>query len=94
MGGISAPDTAVLTGQGDISGDITSIRRNGVLGAFASNDLGSGNYTNQPLYIGRNGAGVNPFNGYLYSLIVRGAPTPSYQITATEAWINSKIGAY
>ena len=89
-----SPATAVLTGIGDISGDISTQRRNGVQVAQATTDQGTGNYANAPIYIGRRGGASLPFNGYLHSLIVRGAATSATDITATETWVNSKTGAY
>jgi hypothetical protein len=92
--GFPAPITNVLTGIGDISGDVATLRANGVQVATASADQGTGNFSNAALYIGRRGGASLPFNGYLYQLIVRGAPTTAADITATETWVNSKTGAY
>lgn len=90
----ASPDTAVLTGVGDISGDIAILRRNGTQVATSAADQGTGNFANSILYIGRRGGTSLPFNGYLYSLIVRGAATPSSLITQTERWVNQRTGAY
>jgi hypothetical protein len=90
----NAPDTAVITGTGNISGDLNTVRRNGVLGTNATADLGAGNFGNYPLFIGaRNNASLY-FNGWLTSLIVRGAQSTQSQIEATEAWVNQRTGAY
>lgn len=90
----AAPDTAVITGIGDISGDSGIIRRNGVQISASAADQGTGNYANDIVYIGRRGGTTLPFNGRLYSLIVRGAETTAADITASETWVNSKTGAY
>jgi hypothetical protein len=92
--GYVAPITNVVTGLGDISGDISTVRVNGAQVGQSSTDQGTGNYGNYPLFIGRRGGTSLPFNGYLYSLIVRGAATPANLITATETWVNSRTGAY
>lgn len=89
-----SPDTSVITGIGDISGDITSIRRNGSIVEVSTLDQGTGNYGNYPLFIGRRAGTSSPFNGNLYSLIIRGAQSTDAQITQTETWVNSKTGAY
>jgi len=91
----SAPITAILTGLGDISGDVSEISVNGLLRQTATADQGTGNYLAYPLYIGRRGGTTLPFNGRIYSLIVRfGANLTTGQITATESWVNGETGAY
>lgn len=74
----------------------TSIRSNGnnktltILGSDATST-----FLAYPLYIGRRGGTSLPFNGHLYSLIVRfGSNLPIETIEQTEAWINGKTGAY
>ena len=91
----TAPITNVLTGLGDISGDTATLRINGVQVGQTTADQGTGNYLAYPLYIGRRGGSTLPLNGRIYSLIVRfGANLTDGQITATEAWVNSKTGAF
>jgi hypothetical protein len=53
-----------------------------------------GNFGNYPLYLGRRGGASLPFNGRIYSIIVRGALSTTQEITDTENWVNSKTGAY
>jgi hypothetical protein len=93
-GTILAPNTAVLTGLGNISGDVATLRVNGTQAATSSVDQGTGNYGNYPLYIGRRNNASLPYNGRLYSLIVRGAQSTDAQIASTEAWVNGKTKAY
>jgi hypothetical protein len=93
--GFAAPITNVVTGIGDISGDVATIRVNGVDLQTTTTDQGTGNYLAYPLYLGRRGGVGNPFNGRMYSLIVRfGANLDNTAITRTENWVNSKTGAY
>jgi hypothetical protein len=92
--GATAPDTSVIVGVGDISGDIELIRRNGTQAGVSTADQGTGNYGNYPLYIGRRNNASLPFNGRIYQLIIRGAESNAGQIAATEAWCNSKTRAY
>ena len=91
----AAPITNVLTGLGDISGDVARLRINGVQTAETLTDQGTGNYLAYPIYIGRRGGTSLPFNGQIYGLIVRfGANLASSQITDAETWTNGKTGAY
>jgi hypothetical protein len=90
----AAPITSVVTGLSDISGDVATLRVNGVQVATSSSDQGTGNYGNYPLYIGMRAGTSLPFNGYLYNLIVVGKPLTSDQIYAIENYVNSKTGAY
>ncbi|MCJ7824969.1 MAG: LamG domain-containing protein, partial [Anaerolineales bacterium] len=89
------PSTNVLTGLGDISGDLATLRINGTQAAQSTADQGTGNFLAYPLYIGRRGGTTLPFNGRLYPMIVRFGPTlTTEQIEQTETYVNSKTGAY
>jgi hypothetical protein len=81
---IAAPATRVLTGIGNIAGDSTSLRVNGAVSDTDTGDQGTGNYANAVLYIGRRGGSTLPFNGILYTLIVRGATTTTGTIADFE----------
>lgn len=94
----AAPDTSVIAAQYDIAqasvwGGEISFRRNGVVSAKADSQgsAGTGNFSQKPLYIGSRAGTSLPFNGHLYSLIVRGAQTPLSQIEATERYIKQKM---
>jgi hypothetical protein len=90
----AAPDTSVLTGIGNISGDIATLRRNGSVVQTDTGEQGTGNYTSQVLYLGSRGGSSARLNGRLYSLIVRGAASTAAEITNTETWVNGKTKAY
>ena len=91
----TSPITSVISGLGDIAGASNLIRVNGSQVGSTLTTQGTGNYLAYPLYIGRRGGSTLPFNGRLYSLIVRFGPNlTTGQITATETWVNSKTGAY
>lgn len=92
--GYAAPITTVLSGLGDIATPGMTIRGNGVQGATSTTSQGTGTYGNYPMYIGRRGSTTFPFNGRLYSLIVRGAASSADQITRAETWVNGKTGAF
>jgi len=90
----AAPITEVLTGIGDISGDTNIFRKNSVPTSILT-DQGTGNFLPYVLYIGRRGGTTLPFNGRIYSLIMRfGANLTAGQIASTEAYVNGKTGAY
>lgn len=92
---VNAPDTSTVTLTADIAGDLVALRTNGVSRSSGTGDQGTGNYLAYPLYIGRRAGTSLPFNGRLYSLIVRfGNNLPIETIEQTEAWINGKTGAY
>lgn len=89
----ASPQTFVLTGIGDISGDLVQLRQNGALIGSDTDDNGTGNFGNYPLYIGRRGGSSLPFNGHLYGLIVRfGVNLPTAQITQTERMLSRRTG--
>lgn len=86
------PVTAVLMGAHSISDDLSSCRGNGVSGRNGTYDKGTGNFGNYPLYIGARNQSQYFFNGYIYSLIIRGAQSTNKQVSNAESWINKKIG--
>jgi hypothetical protein len=97
----TSPITNVLSCLFDIGGATIAQeiipRINGVTPTLTSTDsgqAGTGNYGNYPLYIGRRGGTTLPFNGRIYSLIVRGAETSTAQIEAGESYLNTKTRAF
>ena len=94
ISGAPAPDTAVLVSTGNISGDLSTMRRNGVAGTNGTADQGAGNYGNYPLYIGARAGTSLWFNGRLHQLVVAGKQASASEITNTETFINQKTGAY
>lgn len=95
-GAISPPVTFVGTGTGDISGDSTTIRTNGVAGTPNTSDQGTGNYLAYATYIGaRSGTSIY-WQGRIYGMIFRfsSANLGATTITNAETWMNGKTGAY
>lgn len=93
--GFAAPISNVITALGDISGDTSTLRANGTQVVQNTTDQGTSNFLAYPLYIGRRAGTSLPFNGQIYSLIVRfGANLDAGTITSTETWVNGKTGAY
>lgn len=96
-----APDTRVVTLLNDISQSTAAaeaiMRLNGAVQSltFSDGTAGTGNFAAYPLYIGRRGGTLQPFNGNLYGLIVRfGANLDASSISNAETWMNQKTGAY
>jgi PKD repeat protein len=54
--------------------------------------VAAGNFGNYPLYIGRRAGTALPFNGQLYSLIIRGVQSSAQAISDTETWVAGKTG--
>jgi hypothetical protein len=89
--GFIAPITNVLTGTADIAADICVLRANGTQIATNTNNQGTGNYGNYPLYIGRRAGTALPLNGQLFGLIVRfGTNLSAATVTQTETWLANR----
>lgn len=86
------PLQCVITCTSDIPNDINTIKLNGVSGEAAYGDLGVGNLGNHPLYIGRRGGTIYPFNGHLYSLIGIGRLTTDSETITLEKFIAKTTG--
>ena len=89
-GTYTAPNSAYLSGSFDIAGSKSNLRVNGAL-TTNSGSLGTGNFSNTPLYIGASNGSANYFNGRLYGLIVRGAQSSQSQIEACELYVKRKM---
>jgi hypothetical protein len=87
-----APITNVLTGLGDISGDLATLRVNGTQAAQSTADQGTGNYLAYPAYIGaRNGTSLF-FDGEIYALGVRFGPNlDTATIEQVEQYVASLV---
>lgn len=84
---------ADTTGAG---GNKLSAKINGasVSATWDTGNAGTGNFANASLCLGLRNSSILPYNGRLYSLIVRGAQSTAAQIASTEAWLNAKTKAY
>lgn len=65
-------DTFVATGKAKISTPLVSYSENGIKLVNDSSSLGTGNFGNYPLFIGRRNANSLSFNGQIYALLVIG----------------------
>ena len=91
-GALAAPVTAVLTGLGDISGDSTIIRKDGVEITETTTDQGTGNFGSYPLYFGRRGGSSLPFNGREYQTVIRSRLLSTAELSSLETFIAAKTG--
>lgn len=86
-----APDTAVVTGLGNIGAPSATIRRNGTQLSNTATQ-GTGNYGSYLLYIGSRGGSSLRFNGRLFQLVIRGAATDSVTVGNAERWVANLTG--
>ena len=88
----AAPITNVIaasynnSGSGGTPANCVQARINGtaVTGPDAGTNTTAANYGNHPIYIGRRGGSSLPFNGILYTLIIRGTTTTTGTIADFE----------
>jgi hypothetical protein len=92
--GVAAPITSVLTGLASISVPSNILQVNGAQVNSDTGSQGTGNYANAALYIGARGGTSQPFNGRVYTIIVRGAASTTSEIVDTNAWVNNLTAAY
>jgi len=90
--GFVPPKNAILTGLGNISGDSSIIRIDGVQRAASFADQGPGNYGNYVLNIGARGGTSLFFNGLFYGLVMPGKLASAAEIASTEAYMSAKTG--
>lgn len=83
----------VLTATGNISGDLNTIRANGVQGDIGGSiELGAGNYGNYPLYIGRRNGSALALDGNIYGLGCIGRTFTSFEAQAFEKVLAKNTG--
>lgn len=90
----AAPISCVAGGWVSISMPYMRYRINQGSSLTSSAATGGGNFGNYPLYIGRRSGTSFPFNGRLYSLLVRGTATPDATIAQVERHLNQKARIY
>lgn len=88
---LTAPKSIVASAKLQISTDTNILRLNGAQVESTSNQ-GTGNYGNYPLYIGRRGGFLYPFNGHIYSLIGVGRLYTGSEIAAIEKELAKRTG--
>jgi hypothetical protein len=91
-GTVLAPVSRVYTGTSDISTPSAALRLNGVQAASTTASLGTGNFGNYVFFIGRRNNASNPFNGKIYTIIIRGGVTDAATLALTERYVGSRMG--
>lgn len=98
LGSYASPVSNVLSVQQNLAGASaaaqTVARINSIQLSLTGTNVGTGNFINAPIHIGRRAGASGPFNGRLHQLIVRGAQSSTAQIASTELFINAKTEAY
>jgi hypothetical protein len=91
---VAAPTTKVISALNDIAASTTVLRSNGADVNTATGTKGTGNFGNYPLFIGRRNNASIPFEGRIYQLVFCGKALSASELASTEAYVNSKTGAY
>lgn len=91
-GGTAGPVNIVATGQSDISAPSNTLRINSVQVGSSAASQGTGNFSINPVYLGRRGAASLPFVGRVGNIVIRGAATSGADVVSTEKYIGSKMG--
>jgi hypothetical protein len=91
-GTVLAPVLRVYTGTSDIATPSAALRLNGVQAASTTASLGTGNFGNYVFFIGRRNNASNPFNGKIYTIIIRGGVTDAATLALTERYVGSRMG--
>jgi len=86
------PSTDVVSVTHDISGDLSTMRVNGVAGTSGTGEKGAGNFGNYSLFTGARNASSIFFNGRNYGRTVIGKLASAPEIAAMEAYYALKSG--
>ena len=89
---VADPDIALLSITHDISGNLSTMRRNGVAETSGTADKGTGNFRNDALYLGLRGNASTPFDGYLHGFILVDRVATPTEIADCETWMRSRYG--
>ena len=87
-----APDSAVISLLGDISGPLIALRRNGSQLSASTGTQGTGNYGSHKLFFGRRAGTSVPANIREHQVIIRGAATDLATIEKAELFVRGKVG--
>jgi hypothetical protein len=88
----SAPITNVLTGIGDISGDLATLRVNGTQVAQSTADQGTGNYGTYPAFFGARAGTSLFFNGREYSQFAINRLLTANELAQIERYTAQRTG--
>ena len=88
----TSPITKVLTGQGKIATDLSTLRIDGAEVGTSTADQGAGNFRNDVLYFGRRGGSTLPFNGKEHQTIIRSRLLSAGELAFLETFVAAKTG--
>jgi hypothetical protein len=88
----AAPNLRVLTGVANIAGPLVALRVDGTQVVSDATSQGTGNYANAVLYMGRRNNASFPFNGKIYTIIIRGGVTDAATLALTDRYVGSRMG--
>ncbi len=94
---LPAPVSAVVVGVSDLPSGYARLSAKSPGYAQMSDvttDVGGGSYATASLFIGRRAGSAQPFNGRLYSLVIRGAATTDATVATVESYLNQKARIY
>lgn len=89
---ITPPASLVLSAQGDIANDVSTLRSNGAEAATSSANQGTGNYSSSALYIGQRSANAVSFTGAIQSITLIPALITASETAVIEASVNNSMG--
>lgn len=90
--GYAAPISNVVTAQGNIAADVSTLRINGVAAASSSTDQGAGNYGNATVFFGARNGIASFFNGREYSNVMRFGGMTDTERDRLERWTAQRMG--
>jgi hypothetical protein len=85
-------DISQATKELEVIPRLNKVQLSGSSITWTGTDAGTGNFSNQPLYIGSQSGSSLPFNGKVYQVVVRGAASTDTQVLQIEEWIDSRLG--
>ena len=89
---VSAPVSTCISAKLESSFGVSMRLNSGAWGATAV--AFGGNFSSAAIYIGRRSGASIPFNGRLYSLLIRGTATPDTTIAKVERYLNQKAKVF
>lgn len=88
----TAPHTAVISVRSKISTDTNKISVNGSTEFSSAGDLGTGNFGNYNLYLGRRSGTTLQFNGHIYAMIIVEKLASDGEIYEAEKILADRVG--
>lgn len=90
---VSASTLYLFTATGKISSDLSTLYQDGASVDTVSEEMGSGNFLNQTLYVGLDGAAsFSRFDGGIYFVFIRGALTSGVDLVRLHELGAAKLG--